>query len=302
MLIARPIQGVDNSVMPLRLWLSVTVAVLFAAGTLAVRGRVSNTNQSPRVGEATSPTVVEIRAYTLKAGTRERFHELFVRESLPMLRRQTLDVVAYGPSLHDSTSYFLLRSFASLEDRTRSEERFYGSREWLDGPRTAVLAAIESYSTAVGQVDRETLEALRGLSQRVEHAKQGDVMPQTPLAGTATASDVATLVSLNDDYIRSVETSDVKRFREILAEDFLCSLPDGSHIGRDAFLEHVAEPSHLSGLRAHDVNVRVMGDFALVHARTTFVRDGRPGASRYTDAWARRNGRWVAIAAHVTRF
>lgn len=127
-------------------------------------------------------------------------------------------------------------------------------------------------------------------------------MPQTTPTETTTAFDVATLLRLNDDYIRSVETSDVERFREILAQDFLCSLPDGKHIGRDAFLEHVAEPSQLSDLRAHDVNVRVMGDFALVHARTTFVTNGRPGAGRYTDAWARRDGRWVAIAAHVTRY
>ena len=204
--------------------------------------------------------------------------------------------------MHDANSYFLVRSFASLEERTRGEDAFYNSREWLDGPRAAVLAAIESYSTVVVPVDRETLAALRGLSRHVEHAKRGDVMPQTTPTETTTAFDVATLLRFNDDYIRSVETSDVERFREILADDFLCSLPDGKHIGRDAFLEHVAKPSQLSDLRAHDVNVRVMGDFALVHARTTFVTNGRAGAGRYTDAWARRDGRWVAIAAHMTRY
>jgi len=287
--------------MRLRLWVSITGVLLFAGGMPVVRGHVSKMNQSTADREVISSRVVEIRTYTLKTGTREGFHELFVRESLPMLRRQNVDVVAYGPSLHDANSYFLVRSFASLEERTRGEEAFYNSREWLDGPRAAVLAAIESYSTVVVPVDRETLEALRALSRRAERGKQGDVMPQTTPTETATF-DVATLLRLNDDYIRSVETSDVERFREILAEDFLCSLPDGKHIGRDAFLEHVAAPSQLSDLRAHDVNVRVMGDFALVHARTTFVTNGRPGAGRYTDAWARRNGRWVAIAAHVTRY
>src|SRR5262249_25295594 len=139
-------------------------------------------------------------------------------------------------------------------------------------------------------------------AEPTERMEQGAVMPQSTPPGSDAASDVATLLGLNDDYIRAVETSDVLRFHEMLADDFLCSLPDGSHVGRDAFLEHVAQPSQISNLRAHDVNVRVMGDFALVHARTTFTRDGRPGASRYTDAWARRNGRWVAIAAHVTRY
>jgi len=45
-----------------------------------------------------------------------------------------------------------------------------------------------------------------------------------------------------------------------------------------------------------------MGDVAIVHARTTFtLADGKPGSGRYTDVWARRNGRWQAVAAHVTR-
>ena len=43
-----------------------------------------------------------------------------------------------------------------------------------------------------------------------------------------TLSDHEILEGLNRDYIRSVETSDVRRFSEILAEDFLCSKPDGS--------------------------------------------------------------------------
>jgi len=53
---------------------------------------------------------------------------------------------------------------------------------------------------------------------------------------------------------------------------------------------------------AHDVKVRIMGDVAIIHARTTCTMpDGRPGAGRYTDVWARRNGRWLAASAHVTR-
>ena len=127
-------------------------------------------------------------------------------------------------------------------------------------------------------------------------------MTESAATAVATGSDVATLLALNDDYIRSVQTSNVQRFQEILADDFLCSLPDGSLIDRTAFLKQIAAPAKISNLQAHDVNVRVMGDFALVHARTTFTTDGRSGAGRYTDAWARRDGRWVAIAAHVTRY
>jgi NIPSNAP protein len=107
--------------------------------------------------------VVEIRVYTLKLGVREAFHQRFVRESLPMLRRHGVDVVAYGPSLHDADSYFLVRSFASLDERTRREDAFYGSKEWTEGPREAVLAAIESYSTVVVPADQMALDGLRHL-------------------------------------------------------------------------------------------------------------------------------------------
>lgn len=128
-------------------------------------------------------------------------------------------------------------------------------------------------------------------------------MQETLQSLMANATDLAILRALNDDYVRAVQASDVRRFETILADDFLCSLPDGTQIGRDVFLEQIAAPAQISNLEAHDVNVRVMGDFAIVHARTTFaMADGRQGASRYTDVWARRNGRWVAVAAHVTRY
>ena len=34
-----------------------------------------------------------------------------------MLRRWKVDVVAYGPSLHDSDSYYLMRAFPSVPDQ-----------------------------------------------------------------------------------------------------------------------------------------------------------------------------------------
>jgi ketosteroid isomerase-like protein len=118
----------------------------------------------------------------------------------------------------------------------------------------------------------------------------------------ASKSDHDTLLDLNRDYIRSVQTSDVRRFDEILADDFLCSNPDGSLVDRDGFLEQTARPVSISNLQVHDVNVRIMGDFAIIHARTTYTRpDGGVGAGRYTDVWARRQGHWLAVSAHVTR-
>jgi ketosteroid isomerase-like protein len=113
---------------------------------------------------------------------------------------------------------------------------------------------------------------------------------------------IDTLVKLNDDYIRSVATSDVKRFGELLSEDFLNSNPDGSLVDKAQFLAQIAKLASVSGLRAEDVRIRVMGDFAIIHGRTTYVKpDGQQGAGRYTDMWSLRDGRWTCVAAHVTR-
>jgi ketosteroid isomerase-like protein len=117
-----------------------------------------------------------------------------------------------------------------------------------------------------------------------------------------TPSDLETLIKLNDDYIQSVQHSNVKRFEEILADDFLCSNPDGTLIDRQAFLAQTARPVTIKNLKAHDVNVRLMGDFAIIHASTSYtLPDGKESGGRYTDVWARRNGTWLAVSAHVTR-
>jgi ketosteroid isomerase-like protein len=119
---------------------------------------------------------------------------------------------------------------------------------------------------------------------------------------TNTTGDVDTLRALNADYIRSVQRGDVQRFREILADDFSASLGDGTLVDKPSFLEATARPVTITNLEAHDVQVRVLGDIAVIHAKTRFTTaDGRAATGRYTDIWARRDGRWLAIAAHVTR-
>jgi len=104
---------------------------------------------------------VEIRSYTLKPGTREEFQRLFLEEALPMLHRWNVDVVAYGPSLHDKNSYYLMRRFDSLAHREQSEDSFYGSPEWRQGPREAIIACIEGYTEFVLEVDETTVQGLR---------------------------------------------------------------------------------------------------------------------------------------------
>jgi len=114
--------------------------------------------------------------------------------------------------------------------------------------------------------------------------------------------DIKVLEQLNRDYVASVQHSDVRRFDEILAPEFYCSNPDGSLVDRAGFLAQTARPVTISNLQAHDVEIRMFGDVAIIHARTCYtLADGRPGAGRYTDVWARQTGEWLCVSAHVTR-
>jgi ketosteroid isomerase-like protein len=115
-------------------------------------------------------------------------------------------------------------------------------------------------------------------------------------------SDVEALQALNRDYIASVQGGDVARFDEILADDFYCSNPDGSLVDRKGFLEQTARPVTISNLRADDVLIRLFGDIAIIHGRTSYkMPDGRQVHGRYTDVWAHHGDTWKAVSAHVTR-
>ena len=115
-------------------------------------------------------------------------------------------------------------------------------------------------------------------------------------------SELERLTELNRDYIRSVQHGDVERFDEILAPDFLCSNPDGSLVDKAAFLAQTARPVTIRGLIAEDVQIRLLDDVAIIHARTSYkTASGEQRNGRYTDVWARRDGTWLAVSAHVTR-
>ena len=130
------------------------------------------------------------------------------------------------------------------------------------------------------------------------------------------------LSALNTDYINSVQNGDVKRFDEILAGEFYASNPDGSLVDRAGFLAQTAKLVTIKGLKADQVMIRLFpvahdldrkpdatfrdhaqfDDVAIIHGRTTYTTaEGRVAQGRYTDVWAKRGGKWLAVSAHVTR-
>lgn len=105
-------------------------------------------------------SVLDIRIYRIVPGEREEFLRLMTDQAVPMLGRYGIEVVTFGPSLHDDVHAFLARFFRSLAEREEQLGRFYGSDEWLNTYDERVSALIESYHIAVIAASREGASAL----------------------------------------------------------------------------------------------------------------------------------------------
>ena len=86
-------------------------------------------------------------------------------------------------------------------------------------------------------------------------------MPDMPDTTNA-KSDLEILTQLNADFLASVQNGDVRRFEQILAEDFMASLPDFLLRDKKQFLDMIAAPRPFGELKADEVRFR---DYPCTH-------------------------------------
>lgn len=93
--------------------------------------------------------ITEIRIYKLQENSAQTFNKVFVEQSLPMMKRWKINVVDYGFSLIDKDSFYLIRHYDNIEQRKESQDAFYGSAEWINGPEKEIMNCIDTYNTTV---------------------------------------------------------------------------------------------------------------------------------------------------------
>ncbi|PLC02347.1 NIPSNAP family protein [Variovorax sp. RO1] len=108
--------------------------------------------------------LLEIRTYRLKPGTLDDFHRAVHERAVPMLRSKGMDVVSYGKSDHEEESYCIVRAYASREALEAEQAAFYGSTEWREGPRSALVDRIETYLNTLLWLSPEGVDSLRALN------------------------------------------------------------------------------------------------------------------------------------------
>jgi hypothetical protein len=116
-------------------------------------------------------------------------------------------------------------------------------------------------------------------------------------------SDEQILQALNADYVQSFLDSNVAWYDAHLAPEYLVVFGDGTLHDKGSLLAAAARPvTNMKSFPIVKVAIRRFGDVALIHAENPYERkDGLKGVNRYMDLWHKRNGRWICIAAHVTR-
>jgi hypothetical protein len=80
----------------------------------------------------------------------------------------------------------------------------------------------------------------------------------------------------------------------------MVSLPDFLLRDKKQFLDVMAGPRPFTELKADEVRIRLLGDFAIIHAHMILrTGDGVRCQGRYTDDWQRRDGTWLCVAANA---
>lgn len=111
--------------------------------------------------ELLAKRVVEFRIFRIHPGQRENFAARFCDSLLSLQQRHGIQVICWGPSLHDRDSYLVVRVHPSVEARQQSLDAMFGSAEWLMEEEEEVLEMIESYNTCVVEADEQLIEAIR---------------------------------------------------------------------------------------------------------------------------------------------
>jgi len=114
--------------------------------------------------------------------------------------------------------------------------------------------------------------------------------------------DVAAIRAMNEQYIRAWRTHDMKWFEDNLVEGYSCVAPDGSVLDKKQFIGYPDQSVLVADAHVEDLTVQVHGQTAVVTGKNVVLwKDGRKSATRYTDTYAKIDGKWKAVSAQLTK-
>ncbi len=127
-------------------------------------------------------------------------------------------------------------------------------------------------------------------------------------AKTATNDDVAAhITKLDNEWTNAYIKKDIKKLESLMAPDFVTTDPTGVTYlnGREQNIGPVRSGELVyESFDVEKVDVKVHGDTAIAVGRFTMKGKAKgeafQGRYAYTESWVKRNGKWQAVAEHIT--
>ena len=130
---------------------------------------------------------------------------------------------------------------------------------------------------------------------------------QAPTARSAQAgSEEATLMQMEHDWDNAATKADTAALDRILAADWVVTNFDGQMETKAQRLAALKSGERkLESATINEMKVRLLGDVAIVHGLSTVKSSLKgkdiSGRYRWTDVFAKRAGRWQAVATQSTK-
>lgn len=134
----------------------------------------------------------------------------------------------------------------------------------------------------------------------------GVVFAQTPAPAAKAPSAAQAVKQAEHDWTDASKAGDTDKLNQIIADDWSAIGPDGSKMTKAAFIDsYKSGKSKLESFDFGPMDVKVLGNVAVVQGSDTekSVTDGKDSSGKYswTDVFAKRDGKWVAVRSHLTK-
>lgn len=132
------------------------------------------------------------------------------------------------------------------------------------------------------------------------------VLAATVLSAQNAPSTQSLIRGYEEDLGTAMIHRDISTLARLVGDDWTIQNESGVTGTRDGFIADVKSGRLVvKSFRLHDVQVRVLGNVAMVQGfdDEQSAYDGKPsnGTYNWLDAWVYRDGRWVSVATQLTR-
>lgn len=128
------------------------------------------------------------------------------------------------------------------------------------------------------------------------------LLSQSAVAASPAQGEVLAVLH---EWLDALAKNDLPRIERIMADDYRITVSNGRILDKREDLEPLKSGKvKFDTAEVEDVNVRMFGTAAVVTGVAKFTArvDGKPASfkERFTDVYAKRNGRWQPVASHTT--